>query len=43
MNPEVVTIDLASLIKDMMKSDIYLMKKDQYLKTEGYKHSSNLE
>ena len=35
--------DLASLIKDMMKSDINLMKKDQYLKTGGYKHSSNLE
>jgi len=27
----------------MMKSDINLMKKDQYLKTGGYKHSSNLE
>ena len=35
--------DLASLVKDMMKSDINLMKKDQYLKTGGYKHSSNLE
>ena len=34
--------DLASLVKDMMKSDINLMKKDQYLKTGGYKHSSNL-
>ena len=27
MNPEAVTIDLASLIKDMMKSDINLRKK----------------
>ena len=35
--------DLASLVKDMMSSDINLMKKDQYLKTGGYKHSSNLE
>ena len=35
--------DLASLVKDMMKSDINLMKKYQYLKTGGYKHSSNLE
>ena len=35
--------DLASLVKDMMKSDINLMKKGQYLKTGGYKHSSNLE
>jgi len=35
--------DLASLVKDMIKSDINLMKKDQYLKTGGYKHSSNLE
>ena len=35
--------DLASLVKDMMNSDINLMKKDQYLKTGGYKHSSNLE
>ena len=35
--------DLASLVKDMMKSDINLMRKDQYLKTGGYKHSSNLE
>lgn len=35
--------DLASLVKDMMRSDINLMKKDQYLKTGGYKHSSNLE
>ena len=35
--------DLASLVKDMMRFDINLMKKDQYLKTGGYKHSSKLE
>ena len=29
--------DLASLVKDMMQSDIKLMKKDQYLKVGGYK------
>ena len=29
--------DLSSLVKDMMKSDINLMKKDQYLKEGGYK------
>ena len=28
--------DLASLVKDMMASDINLMKKDQYLKDGGY-------
>ena len=28
--------DLASLVKDMMRSDINLMKKDQYLKDGGY-------
>tara|TARA_R110000822_G_scaffold58217_2_gene145721 strand:- start:902 stop:2029 length:1128 start_codon:yes stop_codon:yes gene_type:complete len=28
--------DLASLVKDMMKSDLKLMKKDQYLKDGGY-------
>ena len=28
--------DLASLVKDMMQSDIKLMKKDQYLKDGGY-------
>lgn len=28
--------DLASLIKDMMQSDINLMKKDQFLKDNGY-------
>ena len=29
--------DLASLVKDMMLSDLKLMKKDQYLRTGGYK------
>jgi GDPmannose 4,6-dehydratase len=29
--------DLEALVKDMMKSDIILMKKDQYLKDGGYK------
>ena len=28
--------DLASLVKDMMKSDVSLMQKDQYLKEGGY-------
>jgi len=28
--------DLASLVKDMMQSDIKLMKKDQFLKDGGY-------
>ncbi|MCW2118486.1 GDP-mannose 4,6-dehydratase [Flavobacterium sp. 7A] len=28
--------DLADLVKDMMKSDVALMKKDQYLKEGGY-------
>ncbi|WP_299672223.1 GDP-mannose 4,6-dehydratase [uncultured Polaribacter sp.] len=28
--------DLASLVKDMMQSDVKLMKKDQYLKDGGY-------
>ena len=27
---------LAALIKDMMQSDLKLMKKDQYLKEGGY-------
>ena len=29
--------DLASLINDMMQSDLRLMKKDQYLNAGGYK------
>jgi GDPmannose 4,6-dehydratase len=28
--------DLASLVKDMMKSDVVLMKKDQFLRDNGY-------
>ena len=28
--------DLQDLVKDMMKSDVKLMKKDQYLKDGGY-------
>jgi GDPmannose 4,6-dehydratase len=28
--------DLAALVKDMMQSDLSLMKKDQYLKEGGY-------
>ena len=29
--------DLQDLVKDMMRSDVKLMQKDQYLKNEGYK------
>ena len=32
--------DLAYLVKDMMQSDLKLMKKDQYLKKGGY-HTNN--
>jgi len=35
--------DLASLVKDMMQSDVKLMQKEQYLKTGGYHSSKNLE
>jgi GDPmannose 4,6-dehydratase len=35
--------DLASLIKDMMQSDVKLMQKEQYLKVGGYHSSKNLE
>ena len=35
--------DLASLVKDMMQSDVKLMQKDQYLKEGGYFISSNPE
>ncbi len=35
--------DLAALCEDMMKSDIYLMKKDAYLHKGGYKILKNLE
>ena len=35
--------DLADLCEDMMKSDVYLMKKDAYLIAGGYKTLKNLE
>jgi len=35
--------DLKSLVKDMMSSDIKLMKQDQYLKDGGYKILSFFE
>ena len=35
--------DLASLVKDMMQSDLKLMQKDQYLKKKGYSINKNLE
>jgi GDPmannose 4,6-dehydratase len=35
--------DLASLVKDMMQSDVKLMQKDQYLKEGGYYISKNFE
>ena len=35
--------DLASLVKDMMQSDVKLMQKHQYLKEGGYYTSNNLE
>jgi GDPmannose 4,6-dehydratase len=35
--------DLASLVKDMMQSDLKLMQKEQYLKVGGYHSSKNLE
>jgi GDPmannose 4,6-dehydratase len=35
--------DLASLVKDMMQSDVKLMLKEQYLKAGGYHSSKNLE
>jgi GDPmannose 4,6-dehydratase len=35
--------DLASLVKDMMQSDVKLMQKEQYLKAGGYHASKNLE
>jgi GDPmannose 4,6-dehydratase len=35
--------DLASLVKDMMQSDVKLMQKEQYLKSGGYHSSKNLE
>ena len=35
--------DLTSLVKDMMKSDVKLMQKEQYLKAGGHHLSKNLE
>ena len=35
--------DLASLVKDMMQSDLKLMQKEQYLKKGGYLSTKNLE
>jgi len=35
--------DLASLVKDMIQSDVKLMQKKQYLKAGGYHLSKNLE
>ena len=35
--------DLASLIKDMMQSDVKLMQKDQYLKAGGYNTSLSVD
>ena len=35
--------DLASVVKDMIQSDVKLMQKEQYLKAGGYHSSKNLE
>ena len=35
--------DLASLVKDMIQSDVKLMQKEQYLKAGDYHLSTNLE
>jgi len=35
--------DLASLVKDMMKSDLELFKRDQYLLKGGHKVVSNYD
>jgi GDPmannose 4,6-dehydratase len=35
--------DLASLVKDMMQSDVKLMQKEQYLKEGGFLSNKNLE
>jgi len=35
--------DLASLVKDMMQSDVKLMQKEQYLKEGGYYVNNNIE
>ena len=39
----VAEYDLASLVKDMIQSDVKLMQKEQYLKAGGYHSSKNLE
>ena len=39
----VAEYDLASLVKDMMQSDMKLMQKEQYSKAGGYHSSKNLE
>lgn len=35
--------DLASLVKDMMKSDVTLMQKDQYLRAGGYNDANYID
>jgi GDPmannose 4,6-dehydratase len=35
--------NLEMLIKDMMESDIQLMKKDQYLKSGGFQKFTNID
>jgi len=35
--------DLASLVKDMMQSDVKLMQKDHYLKAGGYNYSNYID
>jgi len=35
--------DLASLVKDMMQSDVKLMQKQQYLKKGGYSTNNNID
>ena len=39
----VAEYDLASLVKDMMQSDVKLMQKDQYLRQGGYYINNNVE
>ena len=41
--PYVSEQDLASLVKDMMNSDVKLMQKDQYLKKGGYYINNQIE
>jgi len=42
-NKDLITREKASLVKDMMQSDVKLMQKEQYLKAVGYHSSTNLE